>query len=236
MRFKSIIRYIVALSLIGFVAVAAYLSIRILIEEEKKSAAIINISGRQRMYSQRIALYLNKSNNSNQAKKEIYKKTIRELADSMETVHHLLLNGNKRFPAMRTDKIDAIYYKAPHNLNQRVQIFLEEIDTFLNSTDSLEIQKSTIIINDFAAEQLLGSLNEVVFEYQYESDKTVQKLENRVTLAVLLILMLIILEAIFIFYPLARLIQKHEKNFDSTKQTFSKFESRFGAVYLCSFP
>ncbi|NJN78275.1 MAG: hypothetical protein HC803_08050 [Saprospiraceae bacterium] len=53
---NSILRYVVALSLIGFVAVGAYLSIKTLIEKQKNTAAILNISGRQRMYSQRVAL------------------------------------------------------------------------------------------------------------------------------------------------------------------------------------
>lgn len=214
MRFKSIIRYIVALSLIGFVAVAAYLSIRILIEEEKKSAAIINISGRQRMYSQRIALFVNKTQNPNQLQnnKTAYHAIIQELRDSMTISHNLLVNGSKKTRPLRNEKIDAIYYKTPHNLNQKIHIFLEEVDTFINTSDSISIAKSLIIINDFASEQLLDGLNEVTFEYQFESDKIVHKLENRVTLAVVLILVLIILEAIFIFYPLALLIQKNEKD------------------------
>lgn len=212
-RSNSIIRYIIALSLIGFVAIGAYLSIQSLIQKGKKSATIINISGKQRMYSQRIALYVNISNTANESiTKDAYKTIIRELAKEMQDAHEFLTKGNEHSAPMRTDRIDAIYYEAPHNLNQKVGYFLKEVDTFLNTTDSLSTKNAVIVINNFASDSLLISLDKAVFAYQLESDIIVQQLENRVTLAVILILVLIILEALLIFYPLAQLIQKHEKD------------------------
>jgi signal transduction histidine kinase len=211
------IRYVIALSLIGIVAIGAYLSINSSISKEKKSAAIINISGRQRMYSQRIALYVNLSNNSeNPASKDAYKVIIGELADSMKVAHNFLMNGDKKSPAMRNNLIDSIYYAAPHNLDQKVNLFLKEVDLFLNTSDSLEVKTTVTIINNFASEPLLNSINEAVFAYQLESNKIVHQLQNRLTLAVVLILVLIILEGLFIFYPLVQLIQKNEK--DLTRQ------------------
>lgn len=215
-KFKSIIRYIIALSLIGLVAIGAYLSIQSLIQKEKKSAVIINISGKQRMYSQRIALYVNLSNNSRiPIAKDAYKSIISELADSMRNTHNYLIDRNINSHSIYTDRIHAIYYEAPENLDKKVTIFLDQVDKFLKNTDTLIVDNSVVTINDFASESLLFSLDKAVLGYQMELDKIVHQLENRVTLAVVLILILIVLEAIFIFYPLALLIQKHEKDLTS---------------------
>jgi len=211
-RFKSTIRYVIALGLIAFVAIGAYLSINSFIQKGKKSAAIINLSGRQRMYSQRIALYVNISNSDTPAVKDSYETIIQELVDSMKITHEFLIYENKNSPMMQSDVINAIYHAAPHNLDKKVNNFLKEVGIFLNDTNSIAVENAVIVINNFASEPLLVSLDEAVLAYEEKSDTIVSKLENRVTLAVLLILILIILEALFIFYPLARLIQKHEKD------------------------
>ncbi|MFT6149708.1 MAG: signal transduction histidine kinase [Saprospiraceae bacterium] len=212
-RLNSIIKYIIALSLIGFVALAAFFSIRSLIHKGNKNAAILNISSKQAMYSQRIALYTNLSNQSNQLRQqEAYETIIKELSDSIKIAHYTLINGSEKLPVIRTDAIDAVYYEAPHNLNKKIQIFLEKIEVFINSEDSLSRQYAAIMINKMAVESLLLSLEKMHDEYQVESTRISTRLENQVILAVLLILGLIILEGVFIFYPLALLIQKHEKD------------------------
>jgi hypothetical protein len=165
------------------------------------------------MYSQRIALYTNLSNQSNQLRQqEAYETIIKELSDSIKIAHYTLINGSEKLPVIRTDAIDAVYYEAPHNLNKKIQIFLEKIEVFINSEDSLSRQYAAIMINKMAVESLLLSLEKMHDEYQVESTRISTRLENQVILAVLLILGLIILEGVFIFYPLALLIQKHEKD------------------------
>ncbi|NJN78274.1 MAG: hypothetical protein HC803_08045 [Saprospiraceae bacterium] len=89
---------------------------------------------------------------------------------------------------------------------------MHEVYIFIEATDSITLNQSSFAINTASTESLLFSLDVVVSEYEHESDRIVKRLGNRVTLAVTLILGLIVLEAIFIFYPLARLIQKHEKD------------------------
>ena len=50
-------RYAVALVLVALLSTAAWFSLHLVIETQASSAALVNISGRQRMLSQRTALF-----------------------------------------------------------------------------------------------------------------------------------------------------------------------------------
>jgi len=50
-------RYLIALVLVAMLSTSAWMSMHLVISQQESNAAIVNISGRQRMLSQRTALF-----------------------------------------------------------------------------------------------------------------------------------------------------------------------------------
>ncbi len=88
-------RYIIAFSIIALLSSAAYFIQMNVIKSEKSSAAKINISGRQRMLSQRTALLTRKLvSATDKARRDDIRKTLLETVSLMERSHKGLLYGD----------------------------------------------------------------------------------------------------------------------------------------------
>ena len=87
-------RYILALGFLSILSLGSYFILKENIKDQKNSAAIVNISGRQRMLSQRIAL---SSLRLFSAKDSSEKKTcageLKEAISLMEDSHNSLIKG-----------------------------------------------------------------------------------------------------------------------------------------------
>ena len=87
-------RYIIALSLIAIVITSAYFILHQQLKVNKKDAYLINVSGMQRMLSQRIALFAHEINHSkNEAKASIYEQKMAKAVDRMLSNHKELTTG-----------------------------------------------------------------------------------------------------------------------------------------------
>lgn len=211
---NSILRYTIALGLIAISAIVAGISVQTLIMEQKKSASVINLSGMQRMHSQRIALFANTLVATEDSLEiERQKRVIEGLRNKMMIIHHALLNGNDslNLPKIQSDEIFKMYFESPINLNEQVEDYLKEVDIFINATDSTTQANAFIIINKTASSQLLLSLNQMVNQYVRETNETIRRMEITVLIAVFAIISLLILEYIFIFRPLMTSNQRNKQ-------------------------
>lgn len=202
------------MGLIGVIATIAAFSIKALIQSQKTSASVINVSGKQRMYSQRIALFANSLNLATDSiEVERHKRVIEQMTKAMLFSHNALLNGNDslNLPKVQSEAITKMYFENPINLNQQIEGFLNEVDRFLTSTDSVTQKNAFIIINASASGRLLLSLDKMVRQYELETNQKVKRLEQRVMLTLVSIILLLILEFLFIFKPLVQANHEHER-------------------------
>jgi len=192
-------RYKVALSLIAVLSILAYLNLTNLLKKQSIYAKIINVSGRQRMFSQQIALFaINYKMNA-----------LKEKVELMEKSHKFLTSLENLPPSVRK-----IFFESPIYLDKRVKKYIKEAKNFVLTTSGKSL---AYILNH--SQPLLKDLDKVVNEFQKESEKKTNELVKREQLILFLTLFTLLMEALFIFRPAIKKIKEtldnliNEKNF-----------------------
>lgn len=223
-------RYIVALVIVALLSAASYLSIRTIIIQNEYSAPIINISGRQRMLSQRTAMFSQQlfTDISNEEKLAI-QQSLKESAELMSESHQklsLTYNGSELDHKMTKEEYK-LYYEAPVNLDQQVKDYLFHA-RFLIEADVNEIhdyKEHLEYISEHAPAKLLTSLDMAVELYEnvaLDGFDHVKTIKLTIFIATLFILLL---EAIFIFKPMVKVIMRSQKSLKEANQAKSDFLS-----------
>lgn len=190
-------RYIVALSLIALLSILAYYNLNHLISSQSNDGKIINLSSKQGMLSQQIALYA------------IYYKTenLRANIALMEESHNLLIS----FPMSK--ELKKIYFEGPFFLDKGVRTYLYHAKRFEENRDGRSL---TYILQN--SQKLLENLDLATAIYVANTESNTTKLKNVELFIFIFTLLTLFFEAIFIFRPATRkiaevteeLIKQHE--------------------------
>ncbi len=207
------ISYITALSLLAILAIASYITLQKNNRSEETSAAIVNVSGRQRMLSQRIALKARMlTNGGSEEAKEKSRQELHEAINLMERSQSGLINGSQEMnlPGNPSLEIKRMLFSAPIFLDTRIQNYIYVARDFANlqllnsRSDSYHLHYLTSRSND-----LLIAIDALVLQYQSESEDAVKLLHMIEVVILILTLSLLIAIAVFIFRPMVRRL-KHE--------------------------
>ncbi|MBI3794227.1 MAG: type IV pili methyl-accepting chemotaxis transducer N-terminal domain-containing protein [Nitrospinae bacterium] len=204
------IRYVAALSLIATLVILGHVTTRLIIHQNEADANLINLSGRQRMLSQKLTkTALLFAQTTDKGEIEIYRGTIRASLDEWTTVQAGLQNGNEALGLPKnTDKKAEGYFAEMNPYFQNVKDGLEKL-ILLKTSDSGAIPLSSPPLKEIveASPQFLDLMNMTVFEFQKRADERVTKLKNSQTVVTLFAISLLIMEALFIFRPMAKNVQ-----------------------------
>lgn len=207
--------YLAALALIALLAICSHYLVQGIITEQEATARIVNLAGRQRMLSQRITLFAGDIVNNKESSHKLAKE-YQQSIEQMTQVHEALINGSKQLhiPSSSSQVVRAIFFKAPVNLDQKVNHFLHLASTLTSDNISYTHQRALFNQLKFSAyHEMLQSLDTLVLRYQQESETAIQQLQfyNRISLGGMLLTLL--LEAIFIFRPLLLNLYRREKQY-----------------------
>lgn len=124
------------LELLPVIALTNYFDINQIHIVRQSSAAVVNVSGRQRMLSQRTAfLSMRLIYSSEDCEQEQLRSSLQDAIELMEKSHNGLLYGDPTLHLAGTlsDIVREMYFEAPLNLDQQIRRYIAEVKALVQS-------------------------------------------------------------------------------------------------------
>ena len=197
--------YAIVFASLAFWSIYAYVNLNQLIDNEKIYAKLINISGKQRMLSQKTTLFVKRSYETNDEK--IHNHLV-ELISLMKKDHDFIINN------LPTKNMQKIYFDKPQELDKKVNRYFKLLDEYLLKKEKNIVKE----IEDYSF-KLLPLLNKAVYAYEAEINEKVNYLQEKEFYILLGALLTLLLEAIFIVVPSVRMTERSVKELENLNKT-----------------
>ncbi|HBE19887.1 MAG TPA: histidine kinase [Cyanobacteria bacterium UBA11149] len=162
--------------------VQAYIENREEIQRNREiNGATINISGRQRMLLQRTALFCFRFvYDRDENDRRIWRNRLIDTINLMEKSHQALIYGDPRMnlPGITSEAIRNMYFEAPMMADYHIREYIGAVENLIQSSVA-ELTPDNHYFNyiqNAASYELLDILDELVSEYEKESDTQLERL------------------------------------------------------------
>lgn len=203
------LRYIAALSTIGALSVIGALVVAQLVADQGSSAGQINVAGRQRMLTERIALEASLLPAASGPRRTQLRRRLAADATAMLAAQHDLLTGNsaRGLPGHPSPAVRRLYDNGAAVAVIRYGRAVER--TLAIGAPGPTADNPTLrFIQTQALGPLLIQVNAIVAAYQREAQSQVRSIEHTDLIVLGLILFMLALEAGFVFAPLDRSLRR----------------------------
>ncbi|WP_026375414.1 diguanylate cyclase [Aestuariibacter salexigens] len=225
------VTYVVSLAIIAVLSFLVHFMLDKVIAQQASSGTYINVSGQQRMLSQRSALFTIEYLKTGDAEA---KRLAQATLDKLVNNHQFLLTGHYRTvesnqPSPLSDEMQAMYFHAPLNVDSKIERYAALVTAALSQ--NMDGQRQQTATNEFLAlakQPLLDALNTVVSQYELESSQKVDELRSAQNIVLWIIIITILVEALFIFRPMVRKVSlyaerlQYEANHDVLSGLFNR--------------
>jgi len=227
--------YSISLFIIALLSLIVHIMLDRIIVEQSNTGKVVNLSGQQRMLSQRISLFTFEYLTIGNAES---KKNALLAVDKMKKNHQILLSDyyeaiNKGQTQPFSKTLQDMYFNEPLNIDKKIKLFTRLVEQSLSLSTKNRPPNSQIDMSflALAKEPLLSALNTVVEQYEKESLDKVNELRFTQDVVLGIIILTIFIEAFFIFRPMADRIS----NFASKLQKEANFDHLTGLLNRRSF-
>lgn len=215
--FKKLRRlYIIALTTIAFLVFISQVLIGKFLEEQEDDSRLVNLSGRQRMLSQKLtkeSLLLSREENA--TTRLSITDSLRSTQNIWATTHQALQNGSDSLgiPALKNEGINERF--------ENLQPYFNSINTASSSLINKIEENPEISFADFEEEiqiieqnegRFLTIMDDIVDRFDLDASEKVSRLQNLELFLTLFTLCILLLEFIFIFLPAARGVKHNLRN------------------------
>ncbi|MEM7610559.1 MAG: ATP-binding protein [Pseudomonadota bacterium] len=202
--------YVVALSLIALLASAAYLTLSFKLDQNATFAATINQSGLQRMLSQRTTLLAERLPYADRATRIAIRAELADLTTSMREAHDALTHVTGSDRVSLDDTLRALYFEGNQAVDPLLHTHLNGLTALValddDALDQLRDSRQPAIKSNERA--LLERLDEVVQEYERQSERAFSQLRQIERIVYAATLVTLLLEALLVFAPLVRSVRR----------------------------
>ena len=197
----------VGLSILALMTVGIHFAVDRIMRDHQDSAVTLNVAGRQRMLSQRIGLLATELRLGDPRAKTL----LLEAVDLMERSQDALIHGGALgIRRAASPEILQYYFGGTAPLDSALRHFLATTRSFAEAPLAPTSDASYQELRSLPYSALLPALDHVATLFQQESDRSVQWMRNGERIVVALILLVLALEAKFIFWPAIQRIRHFE--------------------------
>lgn len=201
-----------ALGFLSVLTLLSYLFFIYSIRTTDKDGYMINLSGKQRFLAQHVTFQaLLFVYNSNPLYGDSLRSNLINSIKNMETGHNYLTRDSVSLASYyHSAEIDSVYFNAPVFLDRKVDHFLKEAYLLAKAKD-VEISVSNPHLQYLlsSSTDLIASLNLIVYQYQKENEKEIQKLYYLKIIITISLLLSYLLVGLFIFRPVTKEINRN---------------------------
>ena len=203
--------YVMALTAVAVLSMVGQILIQVFLNSLLDDSHVVNIAGRQRMLSQRLAKtsILLCRPDIFQADAEYYSNDIKDIISLWGKSHEGLKSKNlitdgQKYTVRNSEKTDSIFrkidpvFKTILNSAKSISQQIEKPQN--NQRENLQGSLNQILINE---RSYLKMMNQIVSQYDLESRKRVKTTKNIELFLFILLFSILILEGFFIFRPIA---------------------------------
>lgn len=229
------IRYFVsAIGILVFTA-AAFFFLHQEIASENSHSELINISGRQRMFSQKIpklALMLATTKNENE--REIIRRDLDQSVKDMSREHEELVHGIgvENLRDRNLERINDIYFKEPDHLNKKSDQFIGDAQKLLKEKGAIDPNNKYVQRLVIASPSLLASFEKIVTLHQIQNEDINIEI-NRISLYFIIVMILIQIGlTFFVLYPSVKQLESDGQRLEEMERFQRNLSKKDGLTNL----
>ncbi|QDL93012.1 diguanylate cyclase [Paroceanicella profunda] len=201
---RMTLAYLAGLTLVAVLSSAVHFLLDNIIVQQQDAATIINVAGRQRMLSQRIALLASDFRTGDLEARALMLDAVATMERAQDA---LISGGDLGITRGLSATAREMYFDGPDPLDPKVRAYLADAREL--ASDTPNAARAYHRLTRAARSDLLPDLDSAVQLFETEAQDEIAWMRTAQSTVLISLLVTLALEAVFIFHPLVRMVRRH---------------------------